>query len=424
MDALIVRGPCHLSGRVAVSGSKNAALPLLFSSILFDQEISYQNIPRLWDIETSLKLLESMGATYQWEKESGRVRLHPSISIKVASYDWVRRMRAGILALGPLIARFGEGRVSLPGGCAIGARPVNLHIEALKQMGVAIDVDQGYVVARVKDRLRGSHIVFPQISVTGTENVLIVAAVAEGHTKIENAACEPEIVTLGDMLRSCGAKISGLGTPIIDVEGTVLRPPAAPITIPPDRIETGTWVAAAVATRSRLIIEQTDASKLGSVLDAFRAMGTEIRTLDSGASIEVIPNDNFLPIDVRTDPYPGFATDMQAQLMCVACLANGTSRIRETIFENRFMHVAELRRMGAKIGVRRNLATVEGPILFRAAPVMATDLRASASLVIAALCAKGATRISRIYHLDRGYQRLDRKLAALGVDIVRETENY
>lgn len=419
MDSIIIRGPAKLEGEIAVSGSKNTALPLLFASILFDKATLFENVPRLWDVETTLNLLSSMGASSEWDREAGRIEIRANINNRVASYDWVRRMRAGILALGPLIARFGEARVSLPGGCAIGARPVNLHIDALRQLGVQVEVEEGYVVAKVPHKLTGAHIVFPQVTVTGTENILIVAAVAEGHTKVENAACEPEIVELGELLRSCGARISGLGTPIIDVMGATLRAPIKPIPIPADRIETGTWIAAAVATRSRLIVTNTDASKLASVLDAFRAMGTEIRVLDAGSRLEILPGNDFLPVDITTNPYPGFATDMQAQIMTVACLASGTSRIRETIFENRFMHVAELRRLGAKISIRRNLATIEGPVQFKAAPVMATDLRASASLVIAALCAEGETRISRIYHLDRGYQRLDEKLRSLGVTATR-----
>ncbi|MBI1860094.1 MAG: UDP-N-acetylglucosamine 1-carboxyvinyltransferase [Deltaproteobacteria bacterium] len=421
MDTLRIKGPARLSGAISVSGSKNAALPLLFGSILFDKPVVFENVPRLWDIETTLSLLASMGAQSEWNKEAARVTIWPTITKREAPYDLVRRMRAGILALGPLVAKFGEARVSLPGGCAIGARPVNFHIDALKQFGVTLDVEEGYVVAKVRGQLKGAHIVFPQVTVTGTENILFVATLAEGHTKIENAACEPEVVALGEMLRACGAKIAGLGTPVIDIEGTSLSQPPGPIVISPDRIETGTWVAAAVATRGHLTIRNTDASKLSSVLDAFRAMGTEIRVPDPSV-IEVMPGNNFLPIDVQTAPYPFFATDMQAQIMTVACLAKGTSRVRETIFENRFMHVAELRRMGAKISVRRNLATIEGPVQFKGAPVMATDLRASASLVIAALCAQGTTQISRIYHLDRGYQRLDEKLKALDVDVERVKE--
>jgi UDP-N-acetylglucosamine 1-carboxyvinyltransferase len=260
------------------------------------------------------------------------------------------------------------------------------------------------------------------VTVTGTENILIVAAVAQGRTVLENAAAEPEVVALGEMLCDCGAKITGLGTSRIEVEGARLHVPARSVRIPPDRIETGTWIAAALATRSELTLLDTDASKLGAVIEAFRCLGGHLEISSDGKSIHVQPADRYSPIDIETQPYPGFATDMQAQLLTTACMASGTSTIRETIFENRFMHVAELQRLGARISIQGNVAVVKGPSTFKAAPIMATDLRASASLVIAALCAEGATKVSRIYHLDRGYQKLDEKLRALGVDITRVSE--
>jgi UDP-N-acetylglucosamine 1-carboxyvinyltransferase len=421
MDALVIEGPAKLKGRVRVSGSKNSALPLLFASLLFDGEVKYENVPRLWDIETTLKLLESMGTESKWDKDAGRISIFPKVHTKVAPYEWVKKMRAGILALGPLVAKYGEAKVSLPGGCAIGARPVNFHIDALKLMGVELEVEQGYITATVPGKLTGAHIVFPQVTVTGTENLLIVAAGAEGKTRIENAACEPEVVAVGEFLQSCGAKITGLGTSVIEVEGTTLHRPSKPVVIPPDRIEGGTWLAIAAATRSELEIEDLDVKQMGAVIDVFRKLGVKIETLPDGAA-RVIPAEKYSPVEVETTPYPGFPTDMQAQLVAVMLQASGKSQIRENIFENRFMHVAELRRMGANIDVHGDLCTVQGPTRLEAAPIMATDLRASASLVVAALCAHGSTTISRIYHLDRGYQRLDEKLRHLGAKIHRIVE--
>ena len=287
---------------------------------------------------------------------------------------------------------------------------MNFHLDAMKKMGVAVDVEEGYIKARVKGTIRGAHIVFPQVTVTGTENLLILGACAEGPTTIENAAREPEVTALGEVLRACGAEISGLGTSTIEVTGNRLTPPKKPVVIPPDRIETGTWISAAVATRSELTIVDADAGKLGAVIEAFRSMGARIDVSKEGSIIKVEPCDVLSPIEVETQPYPGFATDMQAQMLTNMCLANGTSTMCETIFENRFMHVAELQRLGAKISVQGNLAVVKGPVTLQAAPIMATDLRASACLVIAGLCAEGRTKVTRIYHLDRGYQRLDEKL--------------
>lgn len=419
MDALIIEGPSRLEGKVRVSGSKNTALPLIFSSILFDKTVRFSNVPRLWDIETTTQLLESMGASYQWNKERAELTIEPTIRERVASYEFVRKMRAGILALGPLVARFGEAKVSLPGGCAIGARPVNFHLEALKKLGAQIEVEEGYILAKVNGKLRGAEIEFPEVTVTGTENLLIVACFAEGKTVLERAAREPEVVALGEFLVSCGAQITGLGTSRIEITGTKLTAPTTPIEIPADRIETGTLIAASVQTNSPLTLEGTDASKMVSVLNKYREMGVGFEILNEGKTIEVRPPQILNPIEITTEPYPGFPTDMQAQILTNLCLAQGRSVVRENIFENRFMHVAELRRLGAKISVRDNTAVVEAPVEFKGAPLMATDLRASACLVVAALSAKGTTKISRIYHLDRGYQRLDEKLKALGAKITR-----
>jgi len=422
MDALIIEGPARLKGSVRVSGSKNTALPLLFASLLFDQEVRFENVPRLWDIETTLSLLQSMGTESHWDKATGQVSIFPQVREKVAPYEWVKKMRAGILALGPLVAKYGEARVSLPGGCAIGARPVNFHIDALKQMGVSVEVEGGYIHARVKSRLTGARIVFPQVTVTGTENILVVAACAEGVTTIENAAQEPEVIALGQVLLAAGAEIEGLGTATLRIKGGTLKVPEAPIVIPPDRIEAGTWIAAALVTRSELTITGCDPAVLASIIEPFRAMGAKIETRQDLNELFVEPCSVYQPIQVETQPYPGFATDMQAQMLTTMCMASGRSTIRETIFENRFMHVAELRRLGAQIETHGNLAVVDGPSFFQGAPLMATDLRASASLVLAGLCAEGSTKISRIYHLDRGYQRLDEKLIGLGARIQRISE--
>ncbi len=423
MDALIIQGNRKLQGSVAISGSKNAALPLLFGALLFEKTVRYQNVPRLWDIETTLKLLAEMGAKSSWDKDNGTVEIEPVVHTPRAPYELVRQMRAGILALGPLIARHGHAEVSLPGGCAIGARPVDFHLAALERMGVQIQVEGGYIHAKVRGELHGAEITFPQVSVTGTENILLAASRAKGTTTLFNAAREPEVVALGEMLQSAGVAIEGLGTSTVRITGGDLKVPARPIPIRPDRIETGTWVAIAAATRSELEILNTDTSQLDAVLDVFRQMGVGLESLDQGKRLKVIPAEAYRAVDVETQPYPGFATDMQAQLMAVMCLAQGKSRIRETIFENRFMHVAELRRLGAKIEIQGKDAIVHGPTSLVGAPVMATDLRASASLVVAALAAKGETKISRIYHLDRGYQKLELKLSRLGAEIARVKES-
>lgn len=422
MDALMIEGPSKLSGKVDVSGSKNAALPLLFGSILFDQKVIYENIPRLWDIETTLELLTIMGCRTEWDKELGRVSIAPTVTKKVAPYEQVKKMRAGILALGPLVAKYGEAKVSLPGGCAIGARPVNYHIEALRRLGVTVEVEEGYIHATVKDKLVGTEILFPEVTVTGTENLLYVGVMAKGTTVLQNAACEPEVVALGEFLISCGAKITGLGTPRVVIEGGSLNAPSVPVQIPPDRIEAGTWIAIALATRSSLEINHCDTSQMTSVLAAFRQMGAKIEESNQGKTIKVTPAEKYSPLHIETVPYPGFPTDMQAQILTLLCMAEGRSTVVESIFENRFMHVAELQRLGAKIEVNGNVATVEGPVHFQGAPIMATDLRASACLVLAGLVSKGTTKVSRIYHLDRGYQRLDEKLRRLGAKITRVAE--
>jgi UDP-N-acetylglucosamine 1-carboxyvinyltransferase len=393
--------------------------PFLFFSLLFDKEVRFSNIPRLWDIETTLKLIEEMGGSYQWNKEEGTVNILPVIKNKTASYDWVKKMRAGILALGPLVAKYGEAKVSLPGGCAIGARPVNFHLDALKKMGARVEVESGYIHASVPSRLRGASLVFPEVSVTGTENVLFWASCADGETTIENAAKEPEVVALGKLLQLCGIKIEGLGTSFLKIKGGNLSLPNEPVRIPSDRIETGTWISIAMATQSQLLLENTAADELFSVLRAYRQMGLKIDEMKNGTALQITPQKQYEAISIETEAYPGFPTDMQAQILVNACQATGVSHIRENIFENRFMHVAELRRLGAKISTEGNLARVEGPTELKGAPMMATDLRASASLVVAALMSEGTSVISRIYHLDRGYDHLDLKLQKLGASVSR-----
>lgn len=395
---------------------------MLFASLLSESPLRYANVPRLWDIETTLQLLTSMGTESNWNKAEGTIDIFPKVNQPVAAYEYVKKMRAGILALGPLVARAGQAKVSLPGGCAIGARPVNFHLDALRLMGVKVEMEQGYILASAKDGLHGADITFPQVTVTGTENLLMAATLATGRTILRNSACEPEVVALGRMLQTWGANIRGLGTDVIEIEGGPLRAPTEAITIPSDRIETGTWIAASTITRSPLLIENAPYDDMTAVVDQFEKMGVQLNWSKADRTLSVNPGRTLSPLVVETQPHPKFPTDMQAQLMAVLCTVPGKSVIRETIFENRFMHVAELQRLGASIEVDGNEAVIHGGAPLKAAPVMATDLRASASLVLAALAAEGESRISRIYHLDRGYQRLDEKLTALGASIRRIQE--
>ena len=419
MDQIIIHGGRRLKGEVRTSGAKNAALPILASTILGGGECVLSNMPSVVDVLTMGKLLRMLGIAVAQEGEHTVVDAQIIASTE-APYDLVRTMRASVLVLGPLVARMGEAKVSLPGGCAIGSRPVNFHLAGLEKMGATVEIEHGYIKATAR-RLRGSRIYFDTPSVTGTENLMMAACLAEGDTVIENAAREPEVVELGRFLQSAGAQIEGLGTSVIRITGAALKAPRS-FRICADRIETGTWIAIAAATRSALRITETDAAQLESVLAVFRQMGLGVDVQEQGRVIQVTPADRYSPVEVETEPFPGFATDMQAQLMAALCLADGTSRVKETIFENRFMHVAELRRLGAQIDILGNEAVIHGPAQLRGAPIMATDLRASASLVIAALGATGESRVSRIYHLDRGYQKLDRKLASLGARIQRIQE--
>jgi UDP-N-acetylglucosamine 1-carboxyvinyltransferase len=413
MDKIVMAGGKRLQGEVRVSGAKNAALPILASSILVDGWNAFHNIPDLLDIRTIRKLLGSFGV----QSEGGEtLRVNAgAITNCEASYDLVRTMRASILVLGPLVARMGEARVSLPGGCAIGARPVNLHIRALQEMGAEVTLRDGYVEAKAS-RLKGAEIYFDISTVTGTENILMAATLAEGTTVLKNAAREPEIVNLAEVLSGMGARIRGAGTDVITIEGVKRLHPVEAAVIP-DRIEAGTFLIAAGITGGDVRILGCNPSHLDSLIARLRDAGMRIDA--DGDSLRVSGGGTLRSVDVKTLPYPGFPTDLQAQIMALMAVANGLSVITETVFENRFMHVGEMIRMGADIVIQGKSAIVRGVPKLRGAPVMATDLRASASLILAGLAAEGTTVLSRVYHIDRGYQQIEKKLSALGADIRR-----
>ena len=415
MARLVIEGGAPLNGAVAVSGAKNAALPILCAALLTPEPLTLVNVPRLNDVETMEALLSQMGVAIDTSRP-GTVTLDAArIDWPLAPYELVKTMRASILALGPLVARCGEARVSLPGGCAIGLRPVDQHVKGLEAMGAAIDLDHGYINAR-GGRLTGVRFVFDVVTVTGTENLMMAATLADGTTVLENAAREPEIVDLADCLLAMGARITGAGTDRIVIEG-VAKLSGATHRIMPDRIETGTFVAAVAATGGDVLLRGARGDTLGAVLDKLSEAGAEIAA--DGDALRVSRPGPLKAANVRTAPYPAFPTDMQAQFMALATRAEGTSVITETIFENRMMHVQELVRLGADIEVEGNTAIVRGVPRLTGANVMATDLRASACLVIAGLVAEGATTIERIYHLDRGYERIEDKLSALGARISR-----
>lgn len=417
MDKLVIEGGVPLNGPIKVSGSKNAALPILLACILPQGEVNLSNVPRLRDIHTTLKLLNILGCETSFEDNTVKSCV---CDLKIeAPYDLVKTMRASVLCLGPLLALKGEAKVALPGGCAIGARPVDLHLTAFEQMGATFDLESGYIHGRC-DKLKGTHIHFDFPTVGGTENVLMAASLAEGETIIENAAREPEVVDLADFLIACGAKISGQGTSIIKVEG-VSSLHGCDYRIMPDRIEAGTYMVAAAMTDGELIIEDCPFQELDSVVYKLRQMGVWLEEADSG--VRVRRNNGIISgVDITTQPFPGFPTDMQAQLMTLMCLAEGAGTIEEKIFENRFMHVQELVRLGANIKLKGRTAMIRGVNKLTGAPVMASDLRASASLVVAGLAAHGRTEVQRIYHLDRGYEKLEDKLSAVGARIWREKE--
>ena len=426
MDRISIVGGQPLHGSIPISGAKNAALPLMIASLLTRDTLILDNVPRLADVSLLQRILNNHGVDVMLNgKRPGDTAyqgqtLHISAAGIVdtkAPYELVSKMRASFWVIGPLVARMGEAKVSLPGGCAIGTRPVDLHIQALQSLGAEIDVDAGYVIARAPDGLHGGEIVFPKVTVGGTHTALMAASLARGTTVIENAAREPEVVDVADCLNKMGAKITGAGTSKIVVEG-VPQLSGARHTVLPDRIETGTFAIAVAMTGGDVVLEGGRPELLQTALDVLAQTGVEISPTNAG--IRVARNGaGIVPVDVSTAPFPGFPTDLQAQLMALMTRANGTSRITETIFENRFMHVQELARLGARIHLNGETATVEGRSRLRGAPVMATDLRASVSLVIAALAAEGETVVNRVYHLDRGFERLEDKLSACGAQISR-----
>ena len=415
MDKLLIQGGRPLAGEVAISGAKNAALPILCAALLTAEPLRLTNLPHLNDIATMLRLLGQMGVGVTLEGNDGLVLDGSGLDNPLASYEMVKTMRASILVLGPLVARCGEARVSLPGGCAIGARPVDQHIKGLQAMGAEIKVEHGYVHAKAT-RLKGARICTDMVTVTGTENLMMAACLADGETIIENAAREPEVVDLANCLISMGARISGAGTDVIRIRG-VERLAGADHAIMPDRIETGTYLCAAAATGGDIRLTRTSGAYLDTVIDKLMDAGCDIVTERDAIRLKA-PN-RLKAVSVRTAPYPAFPTDMQAQFMAINAVADGVATIRETIFENRFMHAVELMRLGADIQIEGNNAIVRGVGGLEGAKVMATDLRASASLVIAGLVAQGETLIDRIYHLDRGYERIEEKLARLGACVKR-----
>jgi UDP-N-acetylglucosamine 1-carboxyvinyltransferase len=414
MDKIVIHGGRRLEGTVRISGSKNAALPILFSALLTEGVNTYSNVPHLRDIDSTRLLLSRLGV--QVEPSGPLIRVDAAgLTRHEAPYDLVRKMRASVLVLGPLVARLKRARVSLPGGCAIGARPINLHLKGLAALGAEIALEHGYVTASAK-RLRGAEIYFDIVTVTGTENIMMAATLAEGITVLRNAAREPEVVALAEVLKRMGADISGAGTPEITIRGVdSLRPVSAEII--PDRIETGTFMVAAALTGGHVTITNCEPQHVGATMDKLRQAGARIAV--QGQTLTVTGPEKIASVDIQTQPYPGFATDMQAQFMVLMSVAEGVSVISETIFENRFIHVSELRRMGADIRVSGSTATVRGVPHLSGAPVMATDLRASACLVLAGLVAENTTEVHRVYHLDRGYEALEDKFVALGADIRR-----
>jgi len=414
MDRLIVTGGHRLEGVVAIGGAKNAALPAMAASILTAGTVALDGVPDVRDVATMARLLAAMGADVS--RSPGRVELTMGkVEQAEASYDLVKTMRASVLVLGPLVARAGHARVSLPGGCAIGARPINLHLTALERLGVEVILEHGYVSARA-DRLRGADVHFEITTVTGTENLMMAAALADGDSVLTNCAREPEVIDLAELLIAMGARIEGAGTTTIRIQG-VTSLGSATHRVVPDRIEAGTFLCAAAITGGQVRLDGAREEHLGAVIERLRAAGVEIEAVAGG--LEVRGPDRLRSIDVRTQPHPGFPTDMQAQLMAVLTQADGISVLNETIFENRFMHVAELRRLGARIRIEEASAIVAGKTPLSGAMVMATDLRASACLLVAGLVAEGETVVDRVYHIDRGYERIEDKLNRLGADVRR-----
>lgn len=422
MDYLQIKGGRKLHGTVAISGAKNAALPIIAATILSDREVLLTNLPDVVDIRTLLKLLTMLGGEVEQKGTVAKIN-NATINSTKAVYEIVSQMRASILVLGPLLARFGECEVSLPGGCAIGQRPIDLHLKALEAMGAHIEIKGGYVRAEAPEGLHGAKIIFDKITVGGTENIVMAAALAKGVTTIINAAKEPEVVQLCEMIRNAGVAIEGIGTDELTIHGTDLKPLVfQPTEIIPDRIEAGTYLCAGAITKSSITLKKVNAEHIRSSIDKLETMGCSFDITDD--EITIHPPEEIKPVNLITTEYPGFPTDMQAQFMAVAVMANGESLIEERLFENRFMHVSELNRLGADIWLKGNVAAIHPIKELNAADVMATDLRASSALVLAALVANGTTHVHRIYHLDRGYDNLEGKLSKLGADIVRLKESH
>ena len=416
MEKLLIKGGKSLSGQIDCSGAKNAALPVIAASILSSDDITLKNLPYLQDITTMFELIGSMGADISLD-ERMNFRLNTSnLSNLEARYELVKTMRASILVLGSMVAKYGYAKIALPGGCAIGSRPVNYHLKALEKLGAKISLNNGYIEARAK-KLIGASIEFEGVTVTGTENLIMAASLAEGLTILTNVAKEPEISDLADFLNSMGAKISGAGTDEIRIEG-VEELTGTTFKIPADRIEAGTYLVAAAITNGKITIRKIDPSRMGSIIETLQKAGAEVNSNGNSISLDMTKN-NLQPVDIVTAPFPGFPTDMQAQFTVLNCIGRGESRVKETIFENRFMHVQELNRMGTDITINGTTAFINGVDSISGAQVMATDLRASASLILAGLIAKGETIVDRIYHIDRGYERIEEKLSNLGAEIIR-----
>ena len=418
MDFLQIHKTPKIQGSISISGAKNSALPILAATLLSKNEVTISNLPDVADVKTLAKLLEHLGVNLEWLNPNTLKAQAQNIVHTKAIYDIVRKMRASILVLGPLLARFGHCEVSLPGGCAIGARPVDLHIKAMEKMGAKIQIKGGYIIAEAKGGLKGADILFDKITVTGSENVIMAAALAQGTTRIINAAKEPEVVQLCEILAQSGIKITGIGTNELVIEGNggeLLD--FNPIEVIPDRIEAGTYLCAAAITNSSITLERVQNTHLGAITDKLEEIGFSFNKHDT--SLTILPAQKLKPFEIITTEYPGFPTDMQAQFMALATQCEGTSVIEERLFENRFMHVSELQRLGADISLKGNHATIKGISPLVGADVMATDLRASSALIVAALVSEGVTNIHRIYHLDRGYEQIEKKLLNLGVNITR-----
>ena len=416
MEKLLIKGGKSLSGQIDCSGAKNAALPVIAASILSSNDITLKNLPYLQDITTMFELIGSMGADISLD-ERMNFRLNTSnLSNLEARYELVKTMRASILVLGSMVAKYGYAKIALPGGCAIGSRPVNYHLKALEKLGAKISLNNGYIEARAK-KLIGASIEFEGVTVTGTENLIMAASLAEGLTILTNVAKEPEISDLADFLNSMGAKISGAGTDEIRIEG-VEELTGTTFKIPADRIEAGTYLVAAAITNGKITIKKIDSARMGSIIETLQKAGAEVCLNENSISLDMTKN-TIKPVDIVTAPFPGFPTDMQAQFTVLNCIGNGESSVKETIFENRFMHVQELNRMGTDITINGTTALINGVDSISGAQVMATDLRASASLILAGLIAKGETIVDRIYHIDRGYERIEEKLSNLGAEIIR-----